>query len=532
MGKKNYQQLLLKRIHMKFKEWQEKESISERELYNFLHSLKGTAGTIGLQELSEFCSSQLEIVAKDRDEMIPVVSLLNFKKRMMGLLEGSVRIGDYQVPEQYFQCFDEETVFLIIDDDLEFISFMKELLEKIGAQVVIALNGKRGIDQFYSMRPSFVFIDLYLPDMTGFHVLDQIAETARSKNTMLIMSSVDQSIENQILSYKKGAIDFVGKPIDLTIFLPYLFNREEMRKSIEKSIITDGLTGVGNRRHFDSVLHSLANMSDRTKVPFSLVLVDLDRFKKVNDQFGHPAGDEVLRKFCEIVNEEKRESDAIFRYGGEEFAFLLQGVRAEEATIFVNRVRERFNALQFDAEDNTFSCTFSAGIANYEGESVTLLSQADQALYEAKRTGRDQTILYNNGAKIEKRKLHILIVDDDTLIRSLLCEELEKWQPTDIDLSIKMYSSGPELLAEDWYSPDVNYVILLDGIMPEMDGLEVLGRVKRDKSQNNVIVSMMTARTGESDIKAALWLGADDYIMKPFKPEEVLSRVKKLATRF
>src|SRR5690606_21261894 len=118
-------------------------------------------------------------------------------------------------------------------------------------------------------------------------------------------------------------MDFIEKPLDTDIFIPYILNREEMRKTIEKSIITDGLTGVGNRRHFDEMTNYYVELAERSNVVFSLVMLDLDHFKQVNDEFGHPAGDDVLRKLGEVAKWEKRETDHIFRYGGEEFAFLL-----------------------------------------------------------------------------------------------------------------------------------------------------------------------------------------------------------------
>jgi len=402
----------------------------------------------------------------------------------------------------------------------------------MGAQVAIALNGKRGLEMFYSMRPNIILLDLHLPDMGGFDILDQIADIARSRHVPIAIMSVDDNRENRIKSYERGAMDFITKPLDTAIFISYLFNREATRKLIGESVITDSLTGIGNRRHFDEMLHYFSENANRTESEFTLVIIDIDYFKKVNDRFGHPAGDEVLRKFGEIFMEMKRATDHVFRYGGEEFALLVTGGCPEDASILVEKIRSKFNELIFQGGDQSFSVQFSAGIASYQGDTKQLVSSADQALYSAKRTGRNKTVIYQSEVAIIKRKLHIIIVDDDSLLRRMLFEKVSEWKLSDVDVIVYEFSNGPAFLETDWYSPEENFIILLDGIMPEMDGLEVLGRLKNEYNESNVTVAMMTARTGESDIKAALWLGADDYIMKPFKPSEALARIQQLSNKY
>lgn len=220
MNQKKYQDMLAQRTENIFKDWEARGSLTERELYYFLHKLKGTSGTIELQQLSLFCASQLEILSSSNDQKIPVSSLENLKNRIRSHFDGSeaVKKEEFQLPDCYINQLDQETFILIIDDDLEFVSYLKELLEKMGAQVIISLNGKRGIEQFYSMRPSIILVDTKLPDMSGFEVLDQIADTARQKNTMVALTSEQATKENEIESYRRGAMDFIPKPFDMDIF--------------------------------------------------------------------------------------------------------------------------------------------------------------------------------------------------------------------------------------------------------------------------------------------------------------------------
>lgn len=532
MVQNKYQKLLLNRIESTFANWDIKKSITEKELYEFLHKLKGTSGTIGLHELSNFCQSQLNILSEENESVIPTYSLTNFKNKIRQFIEGHDEEKQEVLNEmKKYDLFFEDMFVLIIDNDLEFVSYVKELLENMGAQVVIALNGKRGIEHFYSVRPNFILIDINLPDMEGFEVLDQIADIARTRHVPIAITSVDNSRENKMKTYERGAMDFIPKPLDTDIFIPYLLNRENSRRKIDASVVTDGLTGVGNRRYFDEMIQCFAESHKRTDIDFSLVMLDLDHFKKINDNYGHPAGDEVLRKVGEIARNVKRDSDYIFRYGGEEFAFIFNNTSAENAVLLVNRIREQLDSIVFKGDGGSFTVKFSAGIATYDGDVDRLISSADQALYSAKRTGRNKTRIYQPNAIELKRKLHIIIVDDDALIRTMLYESLLEWDAIGYDLNVHAFSDGPTFLEADWYNAEEHYIILLDGIMPGMDGLEVLSRLKNKYSGSNVIVAMMTARTGESDIKAAIWLGADDYIMKPLKPADVLVRVQQLTNR-
>lgn len=527
----HYRKVLRDRLEKTYEEWQLKSFISEKELYAFLHTIKEMGDEFGMTSVSGFSESQLMKLSPNSDNRIPFMSLANFWERMSKVVERDKELVAYDFSQLTKDRFENDVFILVIGDSLEFVSYIKELMERLGAQVLVAMSGKRGIEQFYSMRPNYVITELELTDMSAFDILDQIAETALTKRVPIMVMSKDYSNRNRIAVYEKGALDLIRMPLELDVFVPYLLNRELIRRSMDESVFTDGLTGVGNRRYFDDSLHEYSSLFNRTHLPHTLVMMDIDHFKKVNDQYGHMSGDKVLRKFGEMLNEVKREGDKVFRYGGEEFAALLHGTKADEAAEFIDRFRKCFNQLVFNAEAGNFSVTFSAGIADYRGDNNEMIMTADRALYEAKRTGRNKTVIFTEANAVQRKKLQVIIVDDDLFFRTMLSDMLKEWTSDEIEISIKTFEDGPSFLESDWYRNDVNFIILLDGVMPQMDGLEVLGRLKQVNDEKNVLVSMMTARTSETDIKTALWLGADDYIMKPFKPEEVLLKIQNLAAR-
>ncbi len=531
MGNDKYRKLLAENIEKTFTQWDARMIINESELYSFLNTVKGTADTIELSNLTDFCESHLEILSPYDGDEIPIASLKNFKKNIRLLVNGKSKIvQEISFDNPQGKHFDENTFILIIDQDLEFVSSTKELLEKLGAQVLVAINGKQGVQRFYNMQPNVVMIEMDLPDMTGIEVFEAIKDSVRTNHVMSILLSANASTDIIRQTYDVGMMDYINKPLNLNVFLPYLFNRDSLRKGIGQSITTDGLTGIGNRKRLNEILDYFEKRARRLGAPFSVIMIDLDYFKKVNDTYGHHIGDDVLKAFSQVAREHIREIDYVFRYGGEEFTVIVSGDQ-QEAYRLAEKIHAAFNLLTFEVKERSFSVTFSAGVSQYGGELDTLLIEADQALYHAKRSGRNRTVIFDKENVFIKRKLQVIIIDDDLLIRSMLKEELSNWEMPEIDLSVRLFVDGVSFLAADWYDPNINHIILLDGIMPGMDGLEVLERLKHVQGTSNVLVSMMTARKSEADIKSALWLGADDYIMKPFQTQEVLSRIQKLASR-
>ncbi len=169
-----------------------------------------------------------------------------------------------------------------------------------------------------------------------------------------------------------------------------------LHRIVEAQALVDGLTGVANRRRCEEALGTEVARADRLGTPLSLVLADLDDFKSVNDVHGHPAGDEVLRAFAEVLHDTVRESDLAGRWGGEEFLLLLPGTDAEGAARLADRIRSAFAGRFLTAPDGSlFAVTCSFGVAQHaagEDESA-LFAAADRALYRAKRSGKDRVVL-------------------------------------------------------------------------------------------------------------------------------------------
>jgi diguanylate cyclase (GGDEF)-like protein len=311
-----------------------------------------------------------------------------------------------------------------------------------------------------------------------------------------------------------------------------------MKREWQDSIIVDDLTGAFNRKHFNQVMKQLICDFKRTERVFSLALIDLDYFKKVNDSYGHLIGDEVLQTLSELVQSSIRMEDTFCRYGGEEFAVFLPNTDADSALLVLQRIQDRFAETDFFAKNETFHVTFSSGISEVtDAENIAdkIVEEADQALYASKHAGRNQTTLYS--AHLSSAKIHsvlnVIVVDDDALIRRIVTSQFAIWEPDNIDeIKISSYANGLEFLQSDWYTVDEKYIILLDGVMPDLDGVEVLERIRKTYPEVNILVIMLTGRNNQADIVHALQMGADDYVIKPVHMPELLSRMERLAHRF
>ena len=172
---------------------------------------------------------------------------------------------------------------------------------------------------------------------------------------------------------------------------------ESFQRQLYESSVRDGLTGLHNRKHFDERMESEFGFAARHGSVLSLILVDIDHFKNVNDTYGHQAGDVVLRAVAQALKQNMRAEDIVARYGGEEFGVIARGITADNAIIFASRMRELVEGMVVEAEDQMITVTISLGVSTYLPDVFpdqdSLIAAADRALYEAKETGRNCVVL-------------------------------------------------------------------------------------------------------------------------------------------
>ncbi|PZD96222.1 diguanylate cyclase [Paenibacillus sambharensis] len=532
-----YRDMLIAHLIRQLEIWfEESESISAAEVHMLLHTVKGTAGTIGLSDLQEAAELLMEKQKDIEDKWWAPAELRTFMVDFVKIVYNyhnneELRMDGEDLSSAVIDKL--KPLVLILDDDITLLMYLKEQLEQCGWVVVATRSPDKAISYFHNLNPDCFIIDYFLPHTNGLRVMESIQDIIRKQLASTIMISVDNDRETRLNAFRMGADDFLHKPLDMEELIIKLQRKFEKKRWIDQSLFIDELTGAYNRKYLADHYAKLQLEYERSKKVFSLVVIDLDHFKQINDVHGHLMGDYVLSQFAEYMKTNMRPTDVFTRYGGEEFVVLLDQTRGIEAMQVIERLRKGFERLVFTSNSERIPVTFSAGIVEYSGEYAEMkdwLSRADQALYLAKREGRNRAVMADsNSMELPGCVLRVAVIDDDPIVRTMLAESLQSLLGQTKNADIRTYRGGESFFEDAWHTGGESYLIVLDGMLQGMDGLEVLERIRMIDKPSRYLVIMLTARGSEDDIKKALDLGADDYMTKPFSLEELESRLIRLA---
>ncbi len=300
---------------------------------------------------------------------------------------------------------------LVIDDKPEIAELLRADCRDKPYDILYASGGESGLRMAAAERPDLILLDLRMPDIDGITVARTLKSDAMTRNIPVILLTAVRDVDAKVKAFEAGAEDYVQKPwvweeIDARIaailrrrraLLSLQFKVDdlaEINKELEELAVIDEMTGLRNFREFQRRLKSEWQRAERYKIPLSLILFDLDHFKRVNDTMGHQAGDRALQEFATLVTGGARANDVAARYGGEEFAIILPHTAEEMALRVAERIRRAVKEFVFLEDRNPIHITVSGGVATYHAapdiETVDdLVRAADVALYQAKDRGRD-----------------------------------------------------------------------------------------------------------------------------------------------
>ena len=289
-----------------------------------------------------------------------------------------------------------EALIMIVDDMIENIIFLEKILQKSGFRTISALSGDSALDLLTEHTPDLILLDIVMPGMSGFETCTRIQNNRDFIDIPVIFLSAKKDEKSIIESFIYGGIDYIVKPCNSPELLARVNTHLQLKKAKEKLhflAFTDTLTGLYNRRKFiESMDHERAR-AFRYDEKLSFIMIDLDHFKHINDNFGHDTGDRALIRFAEIIKTSLRETDFAGRLGGEEFGIILPRTDLLQAQVVAERIRSRVEAEGGSKEEGVPFFTASFGLAqfNEKRNSSDLLTQdADRALYKAKETGRNR----------------------------------------------------------------------------------------------------------------------------------------------
>ena len=288
---------------------------------------------------------------------------------------------------------------LAIDDSELIHKLLRVRLQGERLELHCAYTAAEGLQMASEIVPDVILLDLELDDdrkMDGFEVLSRLKQDHRTHDIAVIFLSASSEINHRVKAFDLGAFDFVKKPFDVVELKARVRNVLRMQhlvRMLEHRAQIDGLSGLWNRRYFDQRLNQELAEARRHQRPLSLIMCDVDNFKRLNDNFGHPFGDTVIERVANILSA-GRESDIACRYGGEEFGVILPSTTADRALEVAERHRVAIESKVW-SEMPDLIVTASFGVADFtelppDATTEQLVQAADAALYRAKQTGRNR----------------------------------------------------------------------------------------------------------------------------------------------
>jgi diguanylate cyclase (GGDEF)-like protein len=291
----------------------------------------------------------------------------------------------------------EEVPTVLIIDDSQFVHrLLVTRLRSESIQLHSEYDGQAGFEYACENPPALVMLDLDMPVMDGFETLRMLKETAATKDIPVIILSGKNSPQDKVTAFDLGAVDFITKPFELTELRARIRVSLQLHSALQllaQKAMIDGLTGLYNRACFDQRWQEEYERCTRHGHPLSMVMLDIDHFKQVNDNYGHPAGDYVISGIAKIITNEVRKSDVACRYGGEEYAIILPDTTPEDANAICERIRIECESTVWPNHPGR-PVTISVGIAGTSGLATLTADDwfklADRNLYGAKGAGRNQ----------------------------------------------------------------------------------------------------------------------------------------------
>jgi two-component system, cell cycle response regulator len=302
-----------------------------------------------------------------------------------------------------------QPLILVADDEPVNLALIRRRLEWEDYRVETAEDGGQAVEAARRTLPDLVIMDVMMPVLDGLQACRLLKEDPATRDIPVIFLSALDDTDTKVRGLGLGANDYVSKPfrveellarVSVAIRLKLERDRlrqraEELRRSAEAASemsMTDALTGLLNRYGLHRALQRELAEARRYSRPLSCLLIDIDFFKAVNDTYGHAAGDTTLQQAARVITESVRGSDVVCRYGGEEFLVLAPETGVEGARALAEKIRQAFAARLFGDEGRVFPITLSAGVAQLGDQESgnDMIARADDALYQAKQTGRDR----------------------------------------------------------------------------------------------------------------------------------------------
>lgn len=416
----------------------------------------------------------------------------------------------------------KKVTILIVDDDPFAPEDLKRKLAGPRRSIHIAKTVAEADDLIEGRDVDIVLLDIVLPDSDGRDLLARLRERFPAPSLPILVISGKDGPEVQAECFALGADAYFRKPVDITTLSTAISSYLQRTADYTRGSARDPLTELPNREGFSQAFARASSLSIREREPLTVAILDIDRFKSVNDLYGHSTGDMVLQRASAIISSSLRASDMLARWGGEEFVALLPNTDLSSARMALGKALKALRAECFESRTGQrFSVTFSGGVTQVKsGDSMEkVLIEADRLLFRAKALGRNQVITASDVLTETRRKVLLIGKDDGTVsdVQGLL----ER-----IDMTVLYAADAAGALAVA--AKTAMCLVVLDIDLGSADGFEVLKALRKSPAFAQVPIVVLSDRKGQFDVVKAFQFGADDCVSKPAVPQELTARILRL----
>ena len=284
---------------------------------------------------------------------------------------------------------------LVVEDSKTAAMVIRRTLSEAGIESLAISRPQEVLTSLVKFQPDLVLMDMFMPGCTGVEVTRIIRQHSEFLSTPVVYLSAATNVALQVDALRLGGDHFMTKPFNPVVLNAVVNSKIERYRALRRSMFLDSLTGLLNHITSKQRLDTMINAAELDGAPLCVAMVDIDHFKKVNDSYGHPMGDQVIRSMAWLLKQRLRKTDAVGRYGGEEFIVILPNSNVDQTFQLLDTIRQDFGRIRHLTADTSFVCTFSSGVGEWSrgitGEA--LIKQADEMLYQAKRAGRNQVAI-------------------------------------------------------------------------------------------------------------------------------------------
>jgi DNA-binding response OmpR family regulator len=410
---------------------------------------------------------------------------------------------------------------LVTEDDPELSYLLSEVIGGDGREVIVATTAAKARDVLATQDIALLILDLVLPDADGRSLLAELRSNAATATLAVIVVTSRSGPELRADCYELGADSFVEKPFDPEVLASDVELRLQRAAVHEREAFRDLLTGLLN---LPGLVHEMESAPEGDR---PIIAFELDGLRSLSTRFGWGTAEMTVSLLAESVGSELPADVHFGRLGGGEFCVFAPGLAVDGLAALADAIVENVRKVPVTGPDGeTFRLTASAG--RWHGEAGTAamaaLESARGLVQRARAEGGNRVAAPHEGPVPDDEAALVLVAEDDDITAKILCHRLERE-----GFRVERYDNG-----QDAYKGALDAhptLVLLDVKMPGMDGFEVLERLRKTPSYVDVPIVMLTSMGSEADVVRGFRLGADDYMLKPFSPTELVARLRRLLRR-